>query len=218
MCRRSCDCWSHYAGAIFGAFLAALSRCLAVGASFASVSLDRSSPLCDLYIVYLAVIKCSNLNLKRPARLTATLPCVGDCQEHSLPNMRLAMRFTDSWSRRYFGSFLLAGGLLLYPCDGQGLMWSPGYGHCRSSTTSANINTYEWHMVNFHGQYVKCDVGVFSLWLVSQLPGYRAKLKLAPLYLVSVSFWVCFFFISILFLTTSLLSQFVNVMYDYFPF
>lgn len=44
----SCDCCSHYAGAIFGAPLplAALSRCLAVGASIVSISFtDQSSPL-----------------------------------------------------------------------------------------------------------------------------------------------------------------------------
>lgn len=42
----SCDCCSHYAGAIFGAplLLAALSRCLAVGASRASISFPYLKP------------------------------------------------------------------------------------------------------------------------------------------------------------------------------
>lgn len=41
----SCDCCSHYAGAIFGAPLplAALSRCLAVGASIVSISFTDQS-------------------------------------------------------------------------------------------------------------------------------------------------------------------------------
>lgn len=89
----SCDCCSHYAGAIFGAPLplAALSRCLAVGASIASISFtdpslslynSRSATLTEisvpcLYngscIVISVVSKCSDLNYLTQGTLTTPL-------------------------------------------------------------------------------------------------------------------------------------------------